>query len=435
MKNNLVKQTLICVMSLFMVACGTNTVNTEVSTTNQTTGLETSSPIVSETPSATVVTTSSVKVEGTTINTSELFTERDLQQEPDLSNAKKITLNDNEDVSITEEGIYVLSGNVKEVTITVEVGDNDKVQLVLDGVTITNTDFPCIYVKNADKVFVTTTNSTNNLSVTGTFISDGDIGTDAVIYSKDDLVLNGVGTIVINSSDNGIVSKDDLKVTGGTLDITCANNALRGNDSVVIYDGNFTINSKDDGIHAEDNDDTNVGYVYIANGTFNINASDDAIHATTILQIDNGTYMMNATEAIEATYIRINDGTINIQASDDGINAAVKSTFTTPTIEINGGNITVSMAQGDTDAIDSNGNIIVNGGTITINAQFAFDYDGRAELNGGKVIVNGNEVTQISNAMMGGMGQGGMFGQGGQMPGDNQGGMPPQEGFGKGKGR
>ena len=93
------------------------------------------------------------------------------------------------------------------------------------------------------------------------------------------------------------------------------------------------------------------------------------------------------------------------------------------------------MAQGDTDAIDSNGNIIVNGGTITINAQFAFDYDGKAELNGGKVIVNGNEVTQISNAMMGGMGQGGMFGQGGQMPGDNQGGMPPQGNFGGRKGR
>ena len=422
MKNNLVKQTLICAMSLFMVSCGTNTVNQEVTTV-----LETSSPIVSETPSATIETTSSVKVDGTTINTSELFTERDLEQEPDLTNVKTITLKDNEDVSITEEGTYVVAGNVKEVTITVEVTDSDKVQLVLDDVTITNTDFPCIYVKNADKVFVTTTNTTNNLSVTGSFISDGDIGTDAVIYSKDDLVLNGVGSIIINSSDNGVVSKDDLKVTGGTLDITCANNALRGNDSVVIYDGNFTINSKDDGIHAEDNDDTNVGYVYIANGTFNINASDDAIHATTILQLDGGTYTLNGAEALEATYIRINDGKVIIQASDDGINASTKSTFTTPTIEINGGDITISMAQGDTDAIDSNGNINVNGGTITINAQFAFDFDGKAELNGGTVIVNGNEVTQITNAMMGGFGQGGMFG-------GNQGDMPPQGGFHGGRG-
>ena len=422
MKKNLFKQTLICAMSLFMVSCGTNTVNQEVTTV-----LETSSPIVSETPSATIETTSSVKVDGTTINTSELFTERDLEQEPDLTNVKTITLKDNEDVSITEEGTYVVAGNVKEVTITVEVTDSDKVQLVLDDVTITNTDFPCIYVKNADKVFVTTTNTTNNLSVTGSFISDGDIGTDAVIYSKDDLVLNGVGSIIINSSDNGVVSKDDLKVTGGTLDITCANNALRGNDSVVIYDGNFTINSKDDGIHAEDNDDTNVGYVYIANGTFNINASDDAIHATTILQLDGGTYTLNGAEALEATYIRINDGKVIIQASDDGINASTKSTFTTPTIEINGGDITISMAQGDTDAIDSNGNINVNGGTITINAQFAFDFDGKAELNGGTVIVNGNEVTQITNAMMGGFGQGGMFG-------GNQGDMPPQGGFHGGRG-
>lgn len=414
-KNPLVSMALMIGLSTSLIACGSNTVN-QVSAQE---------PISSETTTTTTkeeTSTTTVKVEGTTINSSELFTERDLEQEPDLTNANKISLNDNEDITIKEEGVYVVSGTAKEATITVDVLDTEKVQIVLDGASITNTDFPCIYVVNADKVFVTTTNSKNTLSVTGTFIADGETNTDAAIFSKDDLVLNGVGTLTITSSDNGIVSKDDLKVTGGTYEITCSNNALRGNDSVVIYDGKFTIDSKDDGIHAENSEDTTVGYIYLGGGEYNITAVDDAIHATTILQIEDGTYTLNAAEGLEATYIRINDGEVVINASDDGINAAKKSTISTPTIEINGGNISITMAQGDTDAIDSNGNIYVNGGAITISAQFAFDYDGMAEFNGGTITVNGNEITTISNSMMGGFEQGGMMQGQGMTPG----GMPPQ---------
>lgn len=403
-KNTLRNKLLLLGFSISLVACG-NQVQAE-----QTVEKEAVVTQVQEVVTTADTTTSNVKVEGTVIDGSALFTERDLEQEPDLSNATTLTLKDNEDILIDEEGIYVVSGNAKEVTIIVEVEDSEKVQIVLDGVTITNTDFPCIYVKNADKVFVTTTNSTNTLSVTGTFTADGETNTDAVIFSKDDLVLNGLGTLKISSSDNAVVSKDDLKVTGGSYDITCMNNAFRGNDSVVIYDGNFTINSNDDGIHAENSEDTTVGYVYIGDGDFTITAVDDAIHATTILQIEDGNFVLNAAEGLEATYIRINDGTVVINANDDGINAANKSTISTPTIEINGGNITIEMGQGDTDAVDSNGNIYMNGGSININAQSPFDYDGQAQYNGGTVIVNGNEINTITNSMMGGGFDQGNFG-------------------------
>ena len=81
---------------------------------------------------------------------------------------------------------------------------------------------------------------------------------------------------------------------------------------------------------------------------------------------------------------------------------------------INGGEISVTMAQGDTDAIDSNGNLYINGGTINITAQFAFDYDGIGQLNGGTVIVNGSQINQLSNSMMGGGGFGGQGGFGGR---------------------
>lgn len=355
------------------------------------------------------------------IDATDLFSNRDLTQTADLSEAVYYTVSDGQDITITAAGVYVLTGSASEVTVIVEAGDEDKVQLVLDSLSITNQDSPCIYVKNADKVFVTSTDSENDLSVTGTFTADGDTNTDAVIFSKDDLVLNGLGTVTIKSTDNAITSKDDLKVTGGTWVIDCESDALEANDSIRICDGIITINSCNDGLHSENDDDYTLGYIYICGGTITIDADDDAIHGTTIVQIDGGTIDISAAEGIEGTWVQINGGEISIYSWDDGINAANKSSAYSVCAEFNGGDITISMAQGDTDAIDSNGNIYVNGGTINISAQFAFDFDGTAQYNGGTIIVNGQQVYSITNSMMGG-GQGGF--------GGGQGGPGGQGGFG-----
>ena len=345
--------------------------------------------------------------------TSDLFTERDLDQSPDLSSAKTIVVADGETIDITEEGIYVIQGTATDCFIRVEAEEQSKVQLVLDGVNITNSDHSAIYVVSADKCFITTTNSNNILSVTGEFAGDDTTG-DAVIYSKDDLVLNGTGTLTINSSKgNGISGKDDLKITGGTYVITSAKDSIETNDSIAVYDGNFTIKTSKDGFHSEYSDDDTVGWIYIGGGTFDLTAASDAIQATTMAKIDGGTFDITAAEGIEATYIEVNDGTINITASDDGINAAQKSkSYSTPTVEINGGMLTIIMGQGDTDAIDANGNIIVNGGTIDITAQMSsFDYDGTAQYNGGTIIINGTQVDSIPQPAMGGRGgMGGMNG-------------------------
>ena len=348
-------------------------------------------------------------------STDEIFTKRDLTQTADLTDAKTYTLSDNQNISITSEGVYVIKGSAKNVTITVEAADDAKVQIVLDGAEITNESSPCIYVKNADKVFVTTTKgTTNNLTVSGSFTPDGETNTDAVIFSKDDIVLNGEGTLNINSSDNGVTGKDDLKVTGGTINITCKSDGLEANDSVAIGGGTITIKTDKDGVHVEDSDDDTTGWFYMNGGTLNITAGDDGIHATTTATIDDGKITASSAEGIEATYIKINGGTIDITASDDGINAAKKSSaYTTPTVEFNGGSTTINMGQGDTDGVDSNGNLYINGGTITVNAQSPFDYDGTAEKNGGTIIVNGTETDTIQNQMMGGGMRGGMGGQDG----------------------
>ena len=354
-------------------------------------------------------------VSGGALETSDMFTSRDLEQEADLSEAQNYTISDGQTIEITSEGVYVITGTAANASIVVNAGSEDKVQIVLDGVSITNDSTPCIYVKSADKVFVTTTDSDNILAVTGTFTADGDTNTDAVIFSKDDLVLNGTGTLTIKSTDNGVTSKDDLKITGGTINITCTSDALEANDSIRIADGTINIATKKDALHAENDEDDTVGFVYICGGTLNVESDDDAVHATTVIQIDDGELNLVAHEGLEATWIQINGGTVNIEASDDGINAAYKSAKITPAAEFNGGTVTIVMGSGDTDAVDSNANLLITGGTLNITAQSPFDYDGTAQKTGGTLIINGTETDSITNQMMGGMGgQGGMGGRGGR---------------------
>ncbi len=361
----------------------------------------------------------------TLLDVSDQFSNRDLTQAADLTGATRITVVTGQDVTITEEGIYVISGSATDVTITIEAPDDAKVQLVLDGLAVTNTDMPVIYALTADKVFVTTlAGTTSTLQVTGTFAQGS-----AVIQSKSDLTLNGEGTLAITSSDKAVKCSDDLKVTGGTYVIDAADDGLAANESIRISGGTFTIKAGDDAVKAENDDDDTEGYIYISGGTFRIDSADDGIRATTFMVIDGGDITVTAVEGLEATYLQLNGGNITISASDDGINASEKSSAYTPNVEINGGNISITMGAGDTDAVDSNGNIYITGGTVTISAQSAFDWDGEAVLSGGTVIVNGSEVTSLSN-QFGGMGPGGGMGGWGN-PGD-MGQMPGGDGFGGG---
>ncbi len=339
----------------------------------------------------------------TLIDTSDIFTDRDLRQNADLDDAVYLTLESEKDVTIDEEGVYVISGEASDVTIYVDVSDDEKVQIVLDAVVITNADKACIYVENADKVFITTSVD-STLIVTDEF---ADSSARAVIYSRDDLVLNGTAALTISSSEIGVKANDDLKITGGSYNVESGTVGFRANDSIAVYDGEITIKAGTDGLHAENSDDDTDGYIYIAGGTFDIEVGDDGIHAITFVQIDGGTFTIDAYEGIEATYLQINDGTIDIYASDDGLNGANKSSGYSATIEITGGNITIVTADGDTDAVDSNGDLIISGGTINITADSAFDFDGSVSFTGGTVYVNGQQVTNITaNSMPGHGGKG-----------------------------
>ncbi|MBS7527648.1 carbohydrate-binding domain-containing protein [Fusibacter paucivorans] len=336
-----------------------------------------------------------------------MFSDRDLEQTADTSKAVAIALTDGNDVNIFEEGVYVLSGDVENVTVTVQADDEAKVQLVLDGVSITNENTAPINIESADKVFIALVSDENTLSVTGEYVNTTDTNIDAVIFSKSDLVLNGTGSVTISSATaNGITSKDDLKITGGTYTIAAALDAVEANDSIRIYDGIFIIDTGKDAFHSENDDDLNLGYMYIKNGNFTISAADDGMQANSIMQIDGGDIdIITSTEGIEATFVRINGGNIDIYATDDGINASDNSDYTVA-IEVNGGNINVEVGPGDTDGFDANGTITINGGTIAVTANSAFDADVSATLNGGDVTVNGETVTELPTAQRGGGGGG-----------------------------
>lgn len=368
------------------------------------------------------------------IDITDMFTKRDLAGTYDESEAVKITLSGKtaacnssnvqiEDgvVTIKAAGVYVLSGTLTDGTIVVDAGDDDKVQLVLDGVSIMAADYAAIYAKNADKVFVTLAEGAeNSLTVSGDYVQTDDNNVDAVIFAKCDLTLNGTGSLTVkDNTGHGIVSKDDLVVTGGTYTIYSQDHCLNGKDSVRIADGTFNLSCDEDGIHAG-NDDQQDGYVYIEGGDINISVGDDALHAEGLLIITGGDIdVSKSCEGGEGYKILVTGGDIDVVSSDDGFNAAGGSSGSgynhdgfgggpgmggvymdadsDAYIFITGGTININA---DGDGIDSNGCIGITGGSVYVlgpsdNGNGAMDYGICAAITGGEIVaVGGSGMAQ-----------------------------------------
>lgn len=313
----------------------------------------------SKTATETSSESSSSATEITYLNADDMFTDRDKEVGYDEDTATAITLSDDASscdsssvtisdntITITDEGTYLLTGSLSDGQVIVDA-DDKKVQLVLDSVDINCDTSAALYVKAADKVFVTlASDSENTLSNTNDFVAIDDNNIDAVIFSKDDLTLNGSGTLTVTAKyGHGIVSKDDLVITSGTYQITAAKHALSGQDSVRIADGILTLNAGTDGIHSENTDDDAKGFIYIANGDISITADSDGFDAEETLQVDGGNIevyagddglhsdddliitagTINVTksyEGLEGMTVTIEDGDISVVSSDDGINAA-----------------------------------------------------------------------------------------------------------------
>ena len=380
---------------------------------------------------------------------SEMFTERDLSGDYDESEAEAITLSgvsastsaasgvavDGSTVTITAEGVYIVSGTLADGQIIVDAGEEAKVQIVLKGASITSSTSAALYIKSADKVFVTTAAGTENtLANSGSFTADGSTNVDGAVFAKDDITINGSGSLTIDSqAGHGIVGKDDVKIAGGTVTINAANHGIEANDSVRIAEAEVVVNAQTkDGIHVSDDADEEEyeSFFYMADGSLTISAGDDGIHADAEALIEGGTINITKSyEGIEALSIRVTGGDIKVAATDDGFNAAGgnasggSQTFgdgdwpggfpgggfndggTDGSIEISGGSIYIKAGG---DGIDSNGSVDISGGYTVVcgpsqGDTSVLDYNSTGSITGGTFIGTGGAgmAENFSNASQG----------------------------------
>ena len=357
----------------------------------------------------------SAQSEAGSYSSADMFTERDLAGTYEESGAVYVTLSgdgiigetdgvaiNGQTVTITAEGTYIFSGTLSEGQIVVDA-DNAKVQIVFDNVDITCASSAAVYVKSAEKVFVTLAEgSQNTLRNTDEYVAIDDNSIDAVIFAKSDLTLNGTGSLTIVSAEgHGIVSKDDLKITGGTYDITAAGHALSGKDSVRIADGTFILTAEKDGIHAENADDEEKGYIYIADGDFTITSDGDGMDASNIVQIEDGTFDITAGSGAansQKTHESDMPGggmSQNIERPDgenmpqdtttDESGTSTKGIKAGGGMYLNGGTYQIDSAD---DSIHSNANITIADGTYTLaTGDDGVHADDALTVNGGTITV------------------------------------------------
>lgn len=306
--------------------------------------------------------------ESKAFNISDMFSDRDTDASYDSSSAKSVTLS-NKTVTIASGGTYTVSGSIADGQIIIDASKDDKIQIVLEGVDITSESSAAIYVKQANKVFITLAEgSVNKLTNRGSFTADGDTNVDGVIFSKDDLTINGRGSLQITSSDHGITAKDDLVIASGDISVKAASHAICAKDSIRICGGKFSLDSGKDGLHAENSEDTSLGYVYVSGGSFSIASDGDGLDASAKLQIDGGSFdIVTGGGAENASGSQGNDfgfgfgGYYGSQTESDTVSC--KGIKSSDALIVNGGSFTVDSAD---DAVHSNASLEVGGGSFDI---------------------------------------------------------------------
>lgn len=327
-------------------------------------------------------------------DTSELFSKRDLSGDYDTAVCEQITLSDagststsagvtidQNTITITKEGDYLVEGLLSDGMIIVDVDKTEKVQLILNGVNMNSVTSAPIYVRQADKVFVTLADgTTNTLTNGGDFVAIDDNNIDAVIFSKDDLTLNGTGSLNINSpAGHGVVSKNDLVITNGTYEIISASHGFAGKDSVAIADGSFVINAGKEGIEGK--------VVNICGGNLDITAADDGINAADKDADTSGRGMDTQSDAS----INISGGIVKINAEGDGIDSNGYLT-------VSGGEIYVAgPSNSGNGALDYGIDASISGGIVVAAGQSGMAQNFGSDSTQGSILVNMQEKNEAGS--------------------------------------
>jgi len=309
------------------------------------------------------------------------YNEADVKTGTETGETEKIVLNGNSIVysgskatvsgtviTIIQSGTYSLSGSLEDGQIIVNTIDDGTVYLILNGVEIHSSDSAPIYVIDSEKTIINLAEDTNNILSDGTdrvFADTEDEEPDSVIFSEDDLTINGSGSLIVNAEyKHGIVCKDDLKIIDGNITVDAVSDGIRGRDSVIIYDGTITIKAESDGIQSNNDTEEGKGFVAVQGGTVNILCENDGIQAATDLVVDGGIINITAGGGTQNIVV---DEEVSEQQKD--MMATVEETESTKGLKagssmmISAGNITIDSHD---DAIHSDGTIGISGGTFNL---------------------------------------------------------------------
>lgn len=295
-----------------------------------------------------------------------------LSDEEIIVNGTGVSVNKNV-ATIVSSGIYTITGEMSDGQIIVKAPDTSEIKIILNNVNLTCKTSAPIYVESADKVIINLLDGTTNYITDGEnyIYSSNDITEpDGAIFSKDDLTINGNGTLNISANYlDGIVCKDDLKIVSGNINIKAVDDGIRGTESVSIKDGTISIDSTGDGIVSTKTDDEEKGYILIEGGKISISTGGGSNNSSTSnsswgmwgKENNNNSSDTKSSKAIKATnIISINGGDISIDSSDDSIHS-------NKNVIITGGEIKVTS--GD-DGIHADETVTINGGNITISKSY-----------------------------------------------------------------
>lgn len=297
------------------------------------------------------------------------YSKRDMDASFDESSATKITLSgdsasvsgsgavaEGSTVTISTAGTYIVSGNFADGSIAVTTSENDKVQIVLNGVKIACSSGPAIDIQSADKCFITLAEGTQNSLSDGSAFTSEDA--NACIYATCDLTINGSGSLDVSGNyRHGVFSKDDLAVYGGTIRVSAVEDGLNGKDSVKIGAGDISIDSGADGVKSSKSTNFEKGFVYVSGGSLSIDAEDDGIQAKTYLCIAGGSIEIDAADDALHSDLEgaLNGGLTTVRSGDDAFHCETK-------LEVNDGSFVAEACNEGYEAEQ----VVVNGGDTNI---------------------------------------------------------------------
>lgn len=290
---------------------------------------------------------------------------------------------ENNKITITLAGTYSIKGTLADGQIIVNAGDEDKVYIILNGVNITCSNSAPIYVKNAKKTIISLDDNTENYVKDGETYVLEDESTDepnAAIFSKSDLIFIGNGSLTVDAKyNNGITSKDDLKIQSGNITVNAVDDGLRGKDSVAIANGNITIKSGKDGIVSNNDEDPQKGYVLVEGGKTSIVSGKDGVVGETNVFVKAGDITVNTGDGSQNAPVKEEKGP-GMGKQFDPASADAPKTSTTTTEAA-----TTEEESTSAKAIKAGVNIITEGGTFNIDS-----YEDAFHSNNNLVINSGN---------------------------------------------